>query len=58
MSKDPTPKLDQIRALRERNFEESQRGPALRQKVVKDLREKIAAVPARKPPSAKKKKRL
>lgn len=54
MSREPTPKLDRLRELREANFDRAQRASRV---SVGDLRDKIAAVPARKPKSAKKKRR-
>lgn len=50
MSKQPTPKSDQLRALREANFERNQQQ---KRAALPALKEKVAAIPAKKPKKAK-----
>lgn len=50
MTKAPSPKYDQLRAMREANFA---RDNAQVKRSTKELRETVAAIPARKPKKAK-----
>jgi hypothetical protein len=55
MSRDPTPKSDALRAMREAEFTSSRPAP---RKPVQDLRKDVAAIPAKKQRSPKAKKRI